>query len=57
LSVSINAIFFDFCARQALANPIKRQEMGERSDKGALVPVQNILEKVKKNLVRARNLH
>jgi hypothetical protein len=50
-------IFSDFFARQVAVNPIKRQETGECRDKGVVVPVQNILKKVKKNLVREENLH
>jgi hypothetical protein len=49
--------FYVFFARQALTNPIKRQETGKWRDKGAATPVQNILKKVKKSLVRPRNLH
>jgi hypothetical protein len=51
------AIFSYFFARQALANPIKQQEIGGRHDKGAAVPVQIIFKKVKKSLVRPCKLH
>jgi hypothetical protein len=50
-------IFFEFFARQTLGNPIKRHEIGLGRDKRVPVPVQNILKKVKKNLVRGQNLH
>jgi len=49
--------FSEFFARQALQNPIKRQKTGRPRDKCGGVPVQNILKKVKKNLVRGRILH
>jgi hypothetical protein len=51
------SIFSELFARQALGNPIKRQQMGPRRDKGVAARVQNILKKVKKNLVRGQNLH
>jgi hypothetical protein len=53
----VGPVFFDYFTRQTRANPIKRQQTGERRDKGAAIPVQNILKKVKKNLVRYGNLH
>jgi hypothetical protein len=49
--------FFVFFARQALGNPIERQETELQGDKCPIVPVQNIFKKVKKNLVRGQILN
>ena len=50
-------IFSYFFTRQSLANPIKQQEIGGQPDKDATAAVQIIFKKVKKSLVRPRNLH
>jgi hypothetical protein len=57
LGINRGGNFSEFFPRQALGNPIKRQPMGPRRDKGVAARVQNILKKVKKNLVTGLNLH
>jgi hypothetical protein len=47
----------EFFARQAMANPIKTAKTGRPRDKRVGAGVQNILKKVKKNLVRGQILH
>jgi len=46
----------DFFARQRLANPIKTARNRSSGDKRSALPVQNILKKVKKSLVRPHKL-